>query len=181
MMGKQQPREAKLFYYGLSLGQRIPRDHLLRKVQTMVDFDFTYALVQKHYGVKGNVSVPPPVLLKLLLLLFLYDVPSERELMRSLRPTRADQSHGGPVALTGTAPAQAGPLRDRAVPLRSQERHLSLSGRPDAQASQTQETASGLRVRLPCIDLSGLSNASSVHASQRGRTNGQAALCPGGD
>jgi hypothetical protein len=84
MMGKQQPQEARLFYYGLSLDQRVPHDHLLRKVRTMVDFDFPDALAGKHYGVKGNVSVPPPVLLKLMLLLFLYDVPSERELMRSL-------------------------------------------------------------------------------------------------
>jgi transposase len=89
MMGKQLPREAKLFYCGLCLEDRIPQDHLLRKIQTMVDFAFTYDLVQKHYGIKGNVSVPPPVILKLMLLLFLYDVPSERELMRSL-PYRLD-------------------------------------------------------------------------------------------
>jgi transposase len=89
MMGKQPQREPKLFYYGLCLEDRIPHDHLLRKIRTTVDFDFTYRLVRKHYGVKGNVSVPPPVILKLMLLLFLYDVPSERELMRSL-PYRLD-------------------------------------------------------------------------------------------
>ena len=88
MMGKQPQQESKLFYYGLCLEDRIPRDHLLRKISTTVAFDFTYGLVQKHYGTKGNVSVPPPVILKLLLL-FLYDVPSERELMRTL-PYRLD-------------------------------------------------------------------------------------------
>jgi transposase len=89
MMGKQPQRQTKLFYYHLSVEDRVPHDHLLRKIQTMVDFDFTYGLVQEHYGVKGNVSVPPPVILKLMLLLFLYDVPSERELMRTL-PYRLD-------------------------------------------------------------------------------------------
>ena len=88
-MGKQPQRQAKLFYYHLSLEERIPHDHMLRKIQMMVDFDFTYGLVQKHYGLNGNVSVPPPVILKLMLLLFLYDVPSERELMRTL-PYRLD-------------------------------------------------------------------------------------------
>jgi IS5 family transposase len=34
--------------------------------------------------------VPPPVLLQLMLLLFLYDVPSERELLRTL-PYRLDR------------------------------------------------------------------------------------------
>ena len=89
MMGRQPQREAKLFYYDLCLETRIPQDHLLRRIQAAVDFDFTYGLVREHYGVKGNVSVPPPVLLKLMLLLFLYDVPSERELMRTL-PYRLD-------------------------------------------------------------------------------------------
>lgn len=89
MMGKQPQREPKLFYYGLCLEDRIPPDHLLRRIRTTVDFDFTYALVHPHYGVKGNVSVPPPVILKLMLLLFLYDVPSERELLRTL-PYRLD-------------------------------------------------------------------------------------------
>jgi transposase len=89
MMGKQPQRQAKLFYYNLCLENRIPQDHLLRHIQAIVDFDFTYDLVQTHYGVKGNVSVPPPVILKLMLLLFLYDVSSERELMRTL-PYRLD-------------------------------------------------------------------------------------------
>jgi len=89
MMGKQPQQEPKLFYYGLCLEDRIPQDHLLRRIRTAVDFDFAYALVRKHYGVKGNVSVPPPVILKLMLLLFLYDVPSARELMRTL-PYRLD-------------------------------------------------------------------------------------------
>jgi transposase len=89
MMGKQPQRQAKLFYYHLRIDDRIPPDHLLRKIQTMVDFNSTYGLVQDHYGINGNVSVPPPVILKLMVLLFLYDVPSERELMRTL-PYRLD-------------------------------------------------------------------------------------------
>jgi transposase len=89
MMGRQPPCEAKLFYYGLCLEERVPPDHLWRQIRRAVDFDFTYDLVRKRYGRKGNVSVPPPVILKLMLLLFLYDVPSERELLRAL-PCRLD-------------------------------------------------------------------------------------------
>jgi transposase len=89
MMGQAPPQIPKPCYYGLRLEDRIPPDHLLRKIRTQVDFDFTYDLVRPYYGVKGNVSVPPPVLLKMMLLLFLYHVPSERELLRSL-PYRLD-------------------------------------------------------------------------------------------
>jgi len=45
--------------------------------------------VKETYGTNGNVSVPPPVILKLMLLLILYNVRSERELMRTL-PERLD-------------------------------------------------------------------------------------------
>jgi hypothetical protein len=48
MMGKQLPLHAKLFYYGLCLGERVPPDHLLRQICTRVDFDFTYELVRRR-------------------------------------------------------------------------------------------------------------------------------------
>jgi transposase len=48
-----------------------------------------YGEVKDLYGSNGNVSVPPPVILKLMLLLVLYNVRSERELMETI-PERLD-------------------------------------------------------------------------------------------
>jgi transposase len=48
-----------------------------------------YGEVKDRYGYNGNVSVAPPVILKLMLLLVLYNVRSERELMATL-PERLD-------------------------------------------------------------------------------------------
>lgn len=55
----------------------------------MVDFDFVYGEVADRYGAKGNVSVPPPVIVKLMVLLVFYNVRSERELMATV-PERLD-------------------------------------------------------------------------------------------
>ena len=44
---------------------------MLRKVARLVDFDFVYGEVRESYGYNGNVSVPPPMILKLMLLLVL--------------------------------------------------------------------------------------------------------------
>ena len=88
-MGKQAPQEAKLFYYDICLERRIPQNHLLRKIKDILDFDFVYPIVKGCYGKNGNVSVPPPVIMKMMLLLFLYDVRSERELMDTI-PFRMD-------------------------------------------------------------------------------------------
>jgi len=89
MMGKQGTPQGKLFYANINIDKRVRRNHPLRKMDGMIDFDFIYDEVKESYGSKGNVSVPPPVILKLMLLLVFYNVRSERELMDTL-PERID-------------------------------------------------------------------------------------------
>jgi len=89
MMGKQDTPQSQLFYYNFNIDERIPDDHPLRHIKERVDFDFVSKKVEALYGTKGNVSIPPPVILKLAFLLFYDDVASERELMRIL-PLRLD-------------------------------------------------------------------------------------------
>jgi len=89
MMGRQERVQGKLFYTKLNLDQRVPKDHILRKVAKYIDFDFIYKEVKDDYGINGNVSVPPPILLKMMLLLIFYNVRSERELMSTI-PVRLD-------------------------------------------------------------------------------------------
>ena len=89
MMGQQKDYQHKIFITGFNLEKRVPKDHVLRKIEEQIDFDFIYKEVKHTYGIKGNISVPPPVILKLMLLLILYDVRSERELLATL-PLRLD-------------------------------------------------------------------------------------------
>ena len=84
MMGRQQDQQNKLFYTRLNLDKRIRKDHLLRQINRHIEFDFVYNEVKDAYGQRGNVSVPPPVILKMMLLLILYNVSSERELMNTI-------------------------------------------------------------------------------------------------
>ena len=89
MMGVQNPPQGKLYYTNFNLDQRVRTNHPLRKIDQLIDFDFVYQEVADKYGFNGNVSLPPPVLLKLMLLLVFYNVRSERELMDTL-PERLD-------------------------------------------------------------------------------------------
>ena len=89
MMGHQPDAQPKLFYHSINLDDRIPAASVLRKIRKHIDFAFIYQEVKDCYGVKGNVSVPPPVILKMMLLLILYNVRSEREFMNTL-PMRLD-------------------------------------------------------------------------------------------
>ena len=81
MMGRRQRIETKLFYSNVSLDSRVRSDNPLRQITAAIDFDFVPVAVKPLYGVRGNPSVDPIVLMKLMLLLVLENVASERELM----------------------------------------------------------------------------------------------------
>ncbi len=89
MMGYQSSFQHKLFPMGFSLEKRTRKDHILRKILEKIDFDFIYKKVKNTYGENGNVSTPPPVILKMMLLLVLYNVRSEREPILTI-PERLD-------------------------------------------------------------------------------------------
>lgn len=89
MMGHHPPPNDPLFSFNVQLETRVRKDHPLRRIAELVDFEFIYKEVEKTYGKNGNVSVPPPVILKLMFLLVFYNVRSERELMDTL-PERLD-------------------------------------------------------------------------------------------
>jgi hypothetical protein len=69
MMGRH-ARQNELWGEPVNLARRIPADHPLRKLRERVQLDFVREEVAGSYGRKGNVSVDPVVVLKMMLLLF---------------------------------------------------------------------------------------------------------------
>jgi len=88
MMGIHQ-KQGELWAKAVDLGSRIPEEHILRKLDKFLDLGFVREEVVDLYGKRGNVSVDPVILMRMMLLLFLDDIRSERELMRIL-PLRID-------------------------------------------------------------------------------------------
>ena len=80
MMGERKS-ERELFTYAVNLEKRVRANHPLRQVKALIDFSFVREEVAHCYGKKGNESVPPEVILKMMFLLFFDDIKSERELM----------------------------------------------------------------------------------------------------
>ena len=89
MMGKLLPKQPSLFAFDVNLELRVPCDHPLRAVKERLDLSFADALVERTYGSSGHVSLPPQIILRMLFLLFYYNVPSERQLCQEL-PYRLD-------------------------------------------------------------------------------------------
>jgi transposase len=88
MMGERDP-QAPMWSYRVNLDKRVRSDHPLRRINEALDLSFVREQVAHTYGRRGNKSVPPEVILRMMLLLFLDDIKSERELMRII-PERLD-------------------------------------------------------------------------------------------
>jgi transposase len=78
-------RQPALFSY-VSLEDRVPRDHPLRKLRVLVNgiLASMNMLLEERYSHTGRPSIPPEQLLRALLLQILFTVRSERQLMEQL-------------------------------------------------------------------------------------------------
>ncbi len=83
MMG-QQVRTEPMFYY-FRLEDQIPEHHLLRRIDRYVDFRFVRERLRDAYSSMGRPSIDPEILLRLLLVGYLYGITSERRLVEEVR------------------------------------------------------------------------------------------------
>src|SRR5262245_5212285 len=83
MMGSHS-RSESLFYY-FRLEDQVPENHLLRLIDRYVNFDCIRAKLKDSYSDTGRPSIDPELVLRMLLVGYLYGVTSERKLVEELR------------------------------------------------------------------------------------------------
>jgi transposase len=88
-MMDEEDSQVPIWSYRVNLDKRVRDDHPLRRIRAALDLSFVRKEVAHTYGRRGNKSVPPEVIVRMMLLLFLDDNKSERELMRII-PERLD-------------------------------------------------------------------------------------------
>jgi len=83
MMGQHNRSEA-LFYY-FRLEDQVPETHLLRLIEKHISLDFVREKLKASYSETGRPSIDPELLLRILLIGYLYGITSERKLVEELR------------------------------------------------------------------------------------------------
>jgi len=83
MMGQHSCSEA-LFYY-FRLEDQIPENHLLRLIDKHISFAFVREKLKQSYSDMGRPSIDPELLLRILLIGYLYGITSDRKLVEELR------------------------------------------------------------------------------------------------
>src|SRR5664279_4137403 len=82
MMGQHSRSEA-LFYY-FRLEDQVPENHLLRLIDKHISFAFVREKLKDSYSDMGRPSIDPELLLRILLIGYLYGISSERKLVEEL-------------------------------------------------------------------------------------------------
>src|SRR3954453_9284173 len=83
MMGQHDRSEA-LFYY-FRLEDQVPETHLLRLIEKHISIAFVREKLKASYSDTGRPSIDPELLLRILLIGYLYGITSERKLVEELR------------------------------------------------------------------------------------------------
>lgn len=83
MITKNSKRDPQLQM--VSIDQLVPENHLLRKIDAAIDFDFIYELVEEKYSADtGRPSIDPVTLIKIPLIMCMFGIPSMRKTIREI-------------------------------------------------------------------------------------------------
>lgn len=66
------------------LDELVPKNHLVRKIESTIDFSFIYDKVKDLYSPIGKPSIDPVVLIKIILIQYLFGIPSMRQTIREI-------------------------------------------------------------------------------------------------
>ena len=82
MQGKKEFKQR--IYYNINLDCLVPEDHFLKRLDKLVSFDFVRDITREYYSHTGKPSIDPVVLVKMLLVGYLFDIRSERKLVEEI-------------------------------------------------------------------------------------------------
>jgi transposase len=79
MMGPKQVAQGSLFY-GFSVEDHVPKDHLLRRMNRFVDLSDIRRLLVPYYSSTGRPSIDPELMIRMLIVGYCFGIRSERRL-----------------------------------------------------------------------------------------------------
>jgi len=84
MMGRQNNDQGPLFYE-FCLDEAVPDDHLVRKIDAVLDLSWVYAELAPHYPTLGRPSIDPVLMIRMLIIGYVFALRSERLLCREVQ------------------------------------------------------------------------------------------------
>ena len=86
MMGRLKSDQGQLFYE-FRLGDVIPEDHLVRKIDASLDLTWLRGELAPHYSPMGRPSIDPVLMIRMLVVGYVFAIRSERMICREVQVT----------------------------------------------------------------------------------------------
>jgi len=83
MLGEQVGQQNRLFYE-FNLEDRIPKNHLLRRIDAVLDLSWLRSELSQFYSHTGRPSIDPELMIRMLLVGYCYSIRSERRLCQEV-------------------------------------------------------------------------------------------------
>ena len=84
MMGRLKSDQGQLFYE-FHLGDAIPKDHLVRKIDAALDLSWLRSELASHYSCMGRPSIDPELMIRMLVVGYVFAIRSERLICREVQ------------------------------------------------------------------------------------------------
>src|SRR3979490_1946834 len=84
MMGRLKSDQGQLFYE-FCLGDAVPEDHLVRKIDAALDLSWLRSELASHYSAMGRPSIDPELMIRMLVVGHVFGVRSERLICREVQ------------------------------------------------------------------------------------------------
>jgi transposase len=84
MMGRQKGDQSQLFYE-FHLDDAVPADHLVRAIDAVLDLSWVHAELAPYYPSMGRPSIDPELMIRMLILGYVFAIRSERLLCREVQ------------------------------------------------------------------------------------------------
>lgn len=84
MMGRLKGDQSQLFYE-FQLDDVVPADHLVREIDAVLDLSWVYAELAPHYPSIGRPSIDPALMIRMLIVGYVFAIRSERGLCREVK------------------------------------------------------------------------------------------------
>lgn len=83
-MGRRNRNQGQLFYE-FCLDDVVPDDHLVRKIRGVLDLSWVYAALAPYYSETGRPSIDPVLMIRMLIIGYVFAIRSERQLCREVQ------------------------------------------------------------------------------------------------
>src|SRR5881296_1166606 len=84
MMGRLKSEQAQLFYQ-FQLDDAVPEDHLVQKIDTALDLSWLRSELAPHYSSMGRPSIDPELMIRMLVVGYVFAIRSERLICREVQ------------------------------------------------------------------------------------------------